>query len=801
MLGQTVSHYRILEKLGGGGMGVVYKAEDTKLGRLVALKFLPEDLAKDRLALERFQREARAASALDHPNICTIYEIGEHEGEPFIAMQFLEGRTLKHRIAGKPLETEQVLGLGIQIADALDAAHSKGIIHRDIKPANIFVTGRGQAKVLDFGLAKLAPEPRRVAEGVGVSALPTLGTSEEHLTSPGVALGTVVYMSPEQARGEELDARNDLFSFGTVLYEMATGRQAFSGATAAVIHEAILNRAPTPVARVNPDVPGEFERILSKALEKDRKMRYQSASELRTDLVRLKRDTDTARTAAASAATPAARARPWWSRRAGLAAGGLVLVALLAVVTWFLVFRGHGAIRSLAVMPFVNTSGDPNNEYLSEGITDTLINNLSQLPSLRVVPRGRVFRYKGKEVEPDKVGHELNVRAVVTGRVLQRGDTLVVESELTDVASDSQLWGEQFKRKPSDILTVQEEISQQILDKLRLRLSGEQKKQLTKRYTDNSEAYHLYLKGRYYWNKRTAEGLKKGIEYFQEAIQKDPGYALAYSGLADSYDVLPFYSVMPPREAYPKAKTAASKALEIDETLAEAHTSLAYALWNYDWDWAGAERENKRSIELNPNYATGHHWYGLFLIILGRHEEAVRELTRALEIDSLSLIINTKLGVTYYYGRKYEPAIAQLRKTIELDPRFPLAHLYLGLCYEQLGKFQDAIAEFQKGLQLGENPWFSASLIHAYGRSGRWPEAQKELEKLQEASKTKFVSPYFLATAYAGLDNKEKAFQWLETAYRDRVDWMTYLKVDPEFDSLRSDPRFTDLLRRIGLPP
>jgi len=418
-----------------------------------------------------------------------------------------------------------------------------------------------------------------------------------------------------------------------------------------------------------------------------------------------------------------------------------------------------------------------------------------------VVPRGRVFLYKGKEVEPEKVGQELSVRAVVTGRVLQRGDTLVVETELTDVSNDSQLWGEQFKRKPSDIIAVQEEISQQILDKLRLRLSGEQKRHFTKRYTDNSEAYYLYLKGRYYWNKRTADGLKKGIEYFREAIEKDPGYALAYSGLADSYDVLPFYSVMTPKEAYPKAKAGALKALQIDDNLAEAHTSLAYALWNYDWDWTGSERENKRSLELNPNYATGHHWYGLFLSNMGRHEEAVRELKRALEIDSLSLIINTKLGVTYYYGRKYDLAIDQLRKTIDLDPRFPLAHLYLGLCYEQLGKSEEAIAEFQRGSQLSENPWFSASLVHAYGRSGRRTEAQKELAKLLEAAKTRFVSPYFLATAYAGLGDKDKAFEGLETAYRDRADWMAYLKVDPEIDSLRSDPRFQDLLRRVGLPP
>jgi TolB-like protein/Tfp pilus assembly protein PilF len=800
MINEVVTHYRILEKIGEGGMGVVYRAEDTRLGRQVAVKFLSATLSANPDAVERFQREARAASALSHPHICAVYDVGQHGDLPFLVMELLDGQTLRRRIDGRPLSIDLLLDYGIQVADALDAAHAHDIVHRDIKSPNIFVTSRGQIKVLDFGLAKLAHKPGLTIDPYSDTTM--AADHSPHATAAGQTLGTLAYMSPEQARGEELDARSDLFSFGAVLFEMATGREAFSGKTSALIFDAILNQTPPTASSINSAVPAELDHTIDKALEKDRTTRYQSAAELRADLKRIKRVTDSGRTPAstrptttASPAATQASASP--ARRPWLLALGTVALVALAISTYlFLGGRGR-TIDSVAVLPFAVVGGSGDAEYLTDGITETLINGLTQLPGLRVSARSVVFRYKNKEGDAQQIGRELKVTAVVTGHVTVRGDRLVIQAELVNVADGSQMWGAQYNRPTSDLLAIQDEIAGEILDKIQPRLSGEERKKVTKRHTDDPAAYQTYLQGRYHWNKGTIAGYKKAIEYFQEAIGRDPNYALAYAGLADSYLLLGSYFV----EAVTDAKGAALQALKIDPNLAEAHIAVGHIKLLLDWDWAAAEREFTTGISLNPSSALAHSQYALYLATMGRVPDAITEVRRAQELDALSPIVNSDLGWYLFYGGRIDEAVAQFRTTLEFDVTSVSAHRGLGIALSQQAQHDEALTHLKQALALSENsPVILGHIGAAYAAAGRRADAEAVLRDLEVQSARQYVPSTAMATVAAALGDRARALGLLEKALDEHDFAISQIGVAPWFTTLRGEPRLVKLIEKLGLP-
>jgi eukaryotic-like serine/threonine-protein kinase len=867
LLSEQISHYKIIEKLGAGGMGEVYLAEDTRLFRQVALKILPASYQYDPERRSRFLKEARAASALRSPNTAAIYDIGEHEGLSFIVMEFVEGHLLSQKIACGALTETLAVDIAAQVAEALDEAHTLRIIHRDIKSSNIMITPRGLVKLLDFGLARVTgrlnedakryettplqqPEadnfltnPTVVLDDDDSSTVvleetlaatvaldfttnPTVALDEleqatavldedkisgtamspdaqavsqrsnpqadtyktvfaptslqeknvapvplSQETTLGLVMGTVPYMSPEQGFGLALDLRTDLFSLGTVIYEMLTGSLPFAGSTQAELIQNIAFKEPPSISSINPTVSVEIERVVRKCLEKARENRYQSARELLTDLRAIQKAT-TKTTDSITTSTQTGSVRK----------------------------RSRKAIDSLAILPFENASNDADAEFLSDGITESIINNLSQLPKLKVMARSTVFRYKGRQLDPLVVAGELGVRAILTGRISQRSDTLVVKTEMVDAGDGSQLWGEQFNRPMADIFAIEEEISREISEKLRLKLSGEQKKRLGKRHTNSTDAYQEYLKGRFHWSKRTREGLQKSIEYFNKAIDIDPNYALAYAGLADAYNIIASYSSSPPSEAFPKARSAATRALALDDALAEAHTSLAFVNLGYDWDWQAAEREFRTALSLNPGYATAHLWYALFLVAMQRHEEALAEMRKAEALDPLSLPIKANLGWLLYMGRDYDAAIAQLKKTLEIEPNFLLARRRLWQVYAIKGMYEESAAEFEKALAIaGEDLETLASQAYFYGLSNKPEEATSLLEELADVSCHHYVPAYFFARIFIGLGDKDRAFKFLEMAYEERYGLLAYMNVEPELDSLRDDPRFADLAERVGL--
>lgn len=802
LIGSRIGPYLIQQHLGTGGMGEVYLAQDVRLRRRIALKLLDRRLIGDSQSHQRFLREARMASALDHPNICTIHEVGEDAGRPFIAMQFVEGVTLARAINAKPMKLDSLFGLSLQIADALSAAHARGIIHRDIKAGNIMVTPDGKAKVLDFGLAKLLDW----TEGE---------THEAHLTMTGLVIGTPGSMSPEQARGEQVDHRTDIFSFGVVMYQMATGSAPFAGRSKVDVLTAVLSQTQPPAGKLNKEIPQRLSALIDRALAKEPGARYQTMDELISDLQDIIDETDSSNPPSRSLGRqsfPHSSHRPgvvgrWIQSRAALGLLVFIALSLIGLTLALYYFSGRGRapsvtpIKSIAVLPFKPLVAGSRDEALELGMADTLINKLSNIRQVTVRPLSAVRKYTNLDQDATAAGREQNVDAVLDGNIQRSGEKVRVTVRLVRVADGYEVWSEQFDESFTDIFAVQDSVSRKVTGVLAVALTGEEDKLLTKRQTTNVEAYQLYGLGRYHLTRLTDDGFRKGRDYFQQAIDKDANYALAYAGLADANNRLSGWNAIAPKDGFPQAKKAALKALEIDEGLAEAHTQLGVVKLLYDWDWPGSEAEYIRAVEINPSNSDTRYLYGMYLWSMGRLDEALAEVTRALELDPISLEKIAGIGDLRYYQRQYDEAIKQYEKALEMDQNSGYAHWALGNVYLHKGMREQAIAAYQKSIPLsGDSPDEPASLAYAYAISGKTHEARQILAELQQRSKRSYVAPTMIAFVYAGLGDRDQAFAWLDTAYEERDFLLVLLKVDPMFDRLRSDPRFATLMRRVGLP-
>jgi serine/threonine-protein kinase len=772
VVGQTISHYKITGKLGEGGMGVVYRAEDVSLRRTVALKFPSIDKLAGEEEKARFVREAQAAAALNHPNICTVYEIGEAGEHPYMAMEFVEGESVKDRVRARPLPLDEALDLAMQASLGLQAAHQNGVVHRDIKSANLMVTAQGQLRVMDFGLAQVG--------------------DRSQLTKTGTTLGTPAYMSPEQAQAAPTDRRTDIWSLGVVLYEMLTGQLPFKGELEAAVAYAVLHTEPEPPTALRSGLPIEVDYIIRKALAKNRDERYQHIEEMLTDLRALQTG------AARAVSRPRRHSRGQLPRRTALGAIATVAAALVGFVVYTL--TGMSPVDSMAVLPFTPVGGDPDTAYLGDGLSENLITRLSRAPGLRMMSRDTAFRFKGQDKNAQQIGDELGVSAVLAGTVERSGDSLSISAELVDAGDGAILWRNQYRRPFAAILDIDQEIAREISQQLRLGLTEEHQLQVARSRTRDPEAYRLYLQGRYYWSRR-GEDLRTSREYFQQAVDQDPGYALAWAGLADAYLMLGGWGVMLPADAYPRAAAAARRAIEMEETLAEPHATLGYFKTLYEWDWPGAEREFQRAIELNPQYATARHWYAFYLLTVGKAQEALEEVRRAQQADPLSPIINGEAAMFAYFARRYGEAVEDAQKALELDPEFHTAPRVLARAYALQGKAQEALAAAEEALRLArQEPYTIGTMGCSLNMLGRQDEARKLLGQLIDLSKTQYVMPAIPAMLYLCFGEYDRGFQYYDKALEERSLVASWLR-DPLLDGVRSDPRFQQIFERIGLQP